>query len=88
MPRGPAAKTSRSRSSPVMRTYTPLFSVPSRFSFGTLQSSKMSSEVFEPRIPSLSSFGPALKPLKSFSMMKVEMPYFGFFGVGSVFAYT
>jgi len=41
---------------------------------GTSQSSKTSSHVLEPRMPSLSSLGEVLKPLKPFSMMNAVMP--------------
>lgn len=85
-PRGPALRTRRSRSSPVMRTLTPVFSSPMRFSFGTKTSSKMSSPVFDPLIPSLSSFRAQEKPLDVFSTTNVEIPLDP--RSGSVFAYT
>ena len=53
----------------------PFPSLPSRFSFGTTQSSKMSSHVEEPRIPIFNSFFPTENPGKPFSTMKAEMPF-------------
>ena len=44
--------------------------IPSRFSSGTSQSSNTSSQVFEPRMPSLSSFWAVEKPAKPFSIRK------------------
>ena len=64
MPRGPADSTSLSRSSPLISTYTPLFTSPSTFCSGTSHFSKTSSQVSLPRMPSLSSFCADLKPYK------------------------
>mmetsp|Transcript_15286 Transcript_15286/g.37815 ORF Transcript_15286/g.37815 Transcript_15286/m.37815 type:complete len:250 (-) Transcript_15286:355-1104(-) len=86
MPTGPAASTRRSRSRPLMSTAAPWFTPPSTLSAGTTQSSKMSSAVFEPRMPSLSSLRPVLKPAIVFSMMNAVMPCEP--ASGSVLAYT
>ncbi len=69
-----------------MSTLTPRPTSPSTFSAGTSQSSKMSSQVSDPRIPSLSSFWAVEYPGKSFSTMKAVMPRAP--AAGSVFAYT
>jgi hypothetical protein len=73
-PRGPALRTSRSRSRPSMSTLTPRLISPRRFSRGTKTSSKISSPVLEPRMPSLSSLRAHEKPLKDFSTKKAVMP--------------
>jgi hypothetical protein len=57
-----------------MSTRTPPFWAPSRFASGTKQSSNTSSQVPEPRMPSLSSFCAVLKPCVPRSRMKVLMP--------------
>ena len=74
-PIGPALRTSRSRSSPSIRTFTPAFSWPIRFSCGTKTSSKMSSPVLEPLMPSLSSLRATEKPGVAVSTRNVEMPF-------------
>lgn len=73
-PRGPALSTSRSMSRPSIRTWTPRFTWPNRFSRGTKTESKTSSPVLEPRMPSLSSLRAQEKPADSVSTMKVVMP--------------
>src|ERR1700712_4266695 len=92
IPNGPALSTNLSRSSPDMRTLTPPFSGPSRFSFGTNKSSKTNSPVLLPRMPSLSSLRATEKPLTYspdedlVGTMNDDMPLLPAFG--SVFAYT
>lgn len=73
-PTGPALRTSRSRSRPSMRTLTPWLRVPSKFSRETNTSSKTSSPVLEPRIPSLSSLRAQEKPGEVLSTIKALMP--------------
>ena len=58
-----------------MAILKPLPSLPSRFSLGTMQSSKIRSQVEEPRMPIFFSCLPVEKPGKSFSTMKAEMPW-------------
>ena len=74
MPMGPAASTVRSKSRPLISTRAPLLTSPSTFSAGTSQSWNTSSQVLEPRMPSLSSFWAVEKPGMPFSMMKAVMP--------------
>ena len=74
MPRQIGEIIARSRFSPLITTETPRFSSPTRFSAGTRQSSNTSSAVWLPRNPIFSSFCATLKPGKSFSTMKAEMP--------------
>jgi len=57
-----------------MSTFTPLPTLPRTFSSGTSQSSNTSSQVSEPRMPSLSSFWWVEKPLMLFSIRKAVMP--------------
>ncbi len=57
-----------------MKTLKPLPSLPRRFSFGILQSSKTNSDVIEPSKPSLSSSLPEEKPGVPFSTMKADIP--------------
>ena len=57
-----------------MRTRAPSPTPPSTFSSGTSQSSKTSSQVFEPRIPSLSSFCAVEKPGIPFSTRNAVSP--------------
>ncbi len=78
--------TARSRSSPLMTTATPSFSLPTRFSAGTRQLSKTSSPVWLPRKPIFTSFCATLKPGKSRCTMKAEIPCAP--RSGAVFAYT
>ena len=52
----------------------PLPTSPTTFSFGTWQSSRISSQVEEARMPGLSSFLPTRNPGKSRSMRKAVMP--------------
>lgn len=85
-PKGPALRTSLSRSKPSINTRTPRFTSPNRFSRGTNTSSKISSPVFEPRMPSLSSLRAHEKPLEDFSTTKAVIPFEPF--SGSVLAYT
>lgn len=85
-PTGPALRTSRSRSRPSMRTLTPWLRVPSKFSRGTNTSSKTSSPVLEPRIPSLSSLRAQEKPGEVLSTIKALMPLEPL--STAVFAYT
>ena len=66
----------RPPSSVVMAILKPLPTSPSRFSFGTMQSSKTSSQVEEPRMPIFFSWAPTLNPGKPFSTMNAEMPLF------------
>jgi hypothetical protein len=56
IPSGPPESTQRSVSRPFISTRDPPFTSPSTFSGGISQSWKTSSHVFEPRMPSLSSF--------------------------------
>ena len=74
MPMEPPARTIRSASRPLVMTWTPMFSWPTRFSAGTSQSSKISSAVGEPRMPHFFSLRDTEKPGKSFSTMKALMP--------------
>ena len=55
-------------------TLTPRPTSLSTFSSGTSQSSNTSSQVSEPRMPSLSSFCAVENPFMPFSMMKAVMP--------------
>ena len=57
-----------------MSTPAPPFNGPRMFSSGTSQSSNTSSQVLDPRIPSLSSFGLVENPFIPFSMMNVVIP--------------
>jgi len=57
-----------------MSTFTPSPSLPRMFSTGTSQSRKTSSQVFEPRMPSLSSFCAVEKPFMPFSTRNAVMP--------------
>ncbi len=66
-PSGPAASTSRSKSSPLMSTATPPPSGPRTFSTGISQSSNTSSAVSEPRMPIFSSALETRKPGVPFS---------------------
>mmetsp|Transcript_7694 Transcript_7694/g.17540 ORF Transcript_7694/g.17540 Transcript_7694/m.17540 type:complete len:266 (-) Transcript_7694:569-1366(-) len=84
IPIGPPESTRRSRSRPDMRTYTPPCTSPSTRSAGTKQSSKTSSHVSLPRMPSLSSFCAVRNPSMSLSMRNAVMRLFS----TSVFAYT
>jgi hypothetical protein len=74
MPRQIGEIIARSRSSPLITTFTPAFSSPTRLPIGTRHSSNTSSPVWLPRKPILVSFCATLKPGKSFSTMKAEMP--------------
>ena len=56
------------------------------FSSGTTQSWNTSSQVFEPRMPSLSSFCAVEKPGMPFSIRNAVMPFGP--ACASVFAYT
>ena len=56
------------------------------FSAGTSQSTNTSSHVFEPRMPSLSSFCAVEKPFMPFSIRNAVMPFGP--ACASVFAYT
>ena len=58
-----------------MASWKPRPFLPSRFSFGTMQSCMMSSQVEEPRMPILSSALPTEKPGKSRSTMKAEISF-------------
>src|SRR6266568_2946588 len=69
-----------------MSTRAPPFTRPSTFSSGTAQSRKTSSQVFEPRMPSLSSFCAVVNPSQPFSTMNAVMPRDA--AVGSVCAQT
>ena len=69
-----------------MSTFTPRPMPPRMFCSGTTQSRNTSSQVFEPRMPSLSSFCAVEKPGKPFSMMKAVMPRDP--ALTSVLAYT
>ena len=73
-PIGPPERTRRSVLRPVISTLTPWFTSPSTFSAGISQSSNTSSQVLEPRMPSLSSFWCREKPLKSRSTINAVMP--------------
>ena len=59
-----------------MSTFAPRPTSERTFSSGTSQSRNTSSQVFEPRMPSLSSFWAVEKPGKPFSTMKAVMPRF------------
>ena len=83
-PNGPALSTSLSMSRPSISTRTPWLSSPSMFSCGTKTSSKTSSPVLEPRMPSLSSLRAQENPLDVLSTMKAVMPLEAL--SGSVFA--
>src|SRR6476620_7220293 len=72
-PSGPPVNTRRSVLSPDISTLTPLFTSPSTFSAGISQSSNTSSQVLDPRMPSLSSFCAVLNPFMPFSTMKAVM---------------
>ena len=64
----------------------PFPSSPKIFSSGTGQFSKKSSAVFDPLIPSLSSFLPVEKPVIVFSIINAVIPFEP--PLGSVLAYT
>src|SRR5688500_18632001 len=72
-PSGPPVSTRRSVLSPDISTLTPLFTSPSTLASGISQSSNTSSQVLEPRMPSLSSFCAVEKPFMPFSTMKAVM---------------
>jgi len=57
-----------------IETLYPLPTSPSTFSAGTSHPSRISSVVLEARMPSLFSFLPTAKPLKSRSTMNAVMP--------------
>ena len=57
-----------------MAMIKPWPSLPSRFSFGTLQSSNINSHVADARIPILSSFLPMVKPSIPSSTMNADAP--------------
>lgn len=73
-PRGPPLRTSRSRSSPDISTFTPPSTGPSTFASGTKHSSKTSSHVSLPRIPTLSSFCAVENPGMPFSIRNAVIP--------------
>ena len=73
-PRGPALRTRRSMSRPSMRTLTPRLGWPRTLESGMKTSSRMSSPVLEPRMPSLSSLRAQEKPGVEVSRMKAVMP--------------
>ncbi len=73
IPIGPPESTRRSESRPRMRMYAPPLTSPSTFSAGISQSSNTSSQVLEPRMPSLSSFCAVRNPGMSFSTRKAVM---------------
>ena len=83
-PSGPALSTNLSMSSPSMRTLTPPFTWPRMFFCGTKTSSKTSSPVLDPLMPSLSSFRAQEKPFDSVSTRKAVIPLEAL--SGSVFA--
>ena len=72
-PIGPPVSTRRSVFRPLISTLTPWCTSPSTFSAGMAQFSNTSSQVLEPRMPSLSSFWAVLKPAMPFSTMKAVM---------------
>ena len=72
-PSGPPVSTSRSVLRPDISTLTPWLTSPRTFSGGIAQSSNTSSQVLEPRMPSLSSFCAVEKPGMPFSTMKAVM---------------
>ena len=63
-----------------MRTRAPPLTCPSMFSLGTKTSSKTSSPVLDPRMPSLSSFLATEKPEVELSTMKAVIPLEAFSG--------
>ena len=75
MPKACAAMPILPPSNVAIAMLKPLPSCPKRFSFGTMQFSKISSVVEEPRIPIFFSLVPMRKPGKSFSTMNAEMPF-------------
>ncbi len=72
-PSGPPDSTRRSVLRPRISTRTPSLTSPSTFSAGISQSSNTSSQVLEPRMPSLSSFCAVEKPFMPFSTRKAVM---------------
>ena len=70
---GPPDNTRRSVSRPLISTRTPSFTSPTRFVSGMAQSSNTSSQVLDPRMPSLSSFCAVEKPFMPFSTMNAVM---------------
>ena len=72
-PSGPPVSTRRSVLSPLISTLTPLLTSPSTFPSGISQFSNTSSQVLEPRMPSLSSFCAVENPFMPFSTMKAVM---------------
>ena len=75
MPRAWEAMPIRPPSSVAMASWKPLPFTPSRRSFGMMQSSMMSSQVEEPRMPILSSGLPTLKPGSVRSTMKALISF-------------
>ena len=72
-PIGPPDRTRRSVSRPLISTRTPSLTWPTMLASGISQFSKTSSQVFDPRMPSLSSFCAVEKPFMPFSTMKAVM---------------
>ena len=70
MPIGPPESTQRSVSRPFISTREPPFTSPRMFSSGISQSWNTSSQVSEPRMPSLSSFCAVENPFMPFSTRK------------------
>ena len=57
-----------------MAILNPIPVLPSRFSAGISQSSKIKLQVDDPRIPNLSSFLPSERPSTGLGTMKAEIP--------------
>ena len=85
IPKGPAANTTLSKSKPLISIDAPSPGFPKILSSGTSQFSNINSDVFEPRIPSLSIFFPTENPTMSFSTINADIPFEP--AEGSVLAY-
>ena len=74
-PSGPPVNTRRSVLRPRISTLTPPLTSPSTFAAGISQSSNTSSQVLEPRMPSLSSFCAVRNPGMPFSTRNAVMHF-------------
>jgi hypothetical protein len=74
MPSAWAATPSRERSRVAIATLNPWFTSPTTFSGGTRTPAKIGCPVGEPRIPSLCSSLPTLKPGRSASTTNAMIP--------------
>ena len=75
IPIGPPESTTLSKFSPLISTFTPWLTSSMTFSCGISQSSKTSSHVLDPRIPSLSSLFEVENPFIDFSMINAVIVF-------------